>query len=271
MKDAYYFSHDANAQDDPKCMILIDQLGMEGYGIFWALIERLRNENEYKLPFSICSSFAKRWCTSKEKIEAVIMSFGLFEIDESSNFFSIRLCNSMIAKSLKARESANKRWGKTAEMQSHANALQPHANKGKESKVKEITPIPPEGNAISVSDLFILLSYAKIALAFWELFKSNLVELNIKSPAIENANSEKWTEQIRLMYERDHRTKEEILEVYYFLKNEIPKPNFSWKRNILSTTNLRKHFDKLLIAARSEKITPQIAQEPPRKTLKIIE
>ena len=31
-KDAYYFSHDSNAQDDPKCMLLIDQLGMEGYG-----------------------------------------------------------------------------------------------------------------------------------------------------------------------------------------------------------------------------------------------
>ena len=33
-KDAYYFSHDANAQDDPKCMLLIDQMGLEGYGIF---------------------------------------------------------------------------------------------------------------------------------------------------------------------------------------------------------------------------------------------
>jgi hypothetical protein len=45
-KDAYYFSHDSNSQDDPKCMMLIDQLGMEGYGIFWALIEKLRNETK---------------------------------------------------------------------------------------------------------------------------------------------------------------------------------------------------------------------------------
>ena len=71
-KDAYYFSHDSNAQDDPKCMILIDQLGMEGYGIFWALIERLRNEKDYTLPINLANAFAKRWQTSKEKVEAVI-------------------------------------------------------------------------------------------------------------------------------------------------------------------------------------------------------
>ena len=36
-KDAYYFTHDSNAKDDPKCALLIDQLGMEGYGIYWML------------------------------------------------------------------------------------------------------------------------------------------------------------------------------------------------------------------------------------------
>ena len=66
-KDAYYFSHDANSQDDPKCMQLIDQLQMEGYGIFWALIEKLRSEKEYKLPLSVITSFSRRWQTTPEK------------------------------------------------------------------------------------------------------------------------------------------------------------------------------------------------------------
>ena len=34
-KDAYYFSHYSNAKDDFKCMLLIEELGLEGYGIFW--------------------------------------------------------------------------------------------------------------------------------------------------------------------------------------------------------------------------------------------
>ena len=142
-KDAYYFSHDANSQDDPKCMLLIDQLGMEGYGIFWALIERLRQEKEYKLPFAIVPSLARRWATSKEKVEVVIKNFALFIIIDDC-FFSERLKNSMELKSLKALESINKRWKNTNEIRTYTNVLQSNTNelrndtiKVKESKVKE--------------------------------------------------------------------------------------------------------------------------------------
>ncbi len=136
-KDAYYFSHDANSQDDPKCMILIDQLGMEGYGIFWSLIEKLRNEKNYTLPLIICSSLAKRWGTSKEKVEAVILKYNLFTIENNEFFFSDRLKHSMELKSLKASESANKRWNNANAMPSHTNAMRIDAIKVKESKVKK--------------------------------------------------------------------------------------------------------------------------------------
>jgi hypothetical protein len=139
-KEAYYFSHDSNAQDDPKCMLLIDQLGMEGYGIFWALIERLRNETEYKLPLLILPALAKRWCTSKEKVESVIKNYSLF-ICENEFFFSPRLKDSMNLKSEKARISANYRWGDANALQTHsernANGMRNDAIKGKEKKIKE--------------------------------------------------------------------------------------------------------------------------------------
>ncbi len=114
-KDAYYFSHDSNAQDDPKCMMLIDDLGMEGYGIFWALIEKLRAEKDYSLPISICGRFARRWATSEAKIQAVVMQYGLFEISED-RFFSIRLKRSMDERSEKARLSVSKRWSKNQQL-----------------------------------------------------------------------------------------------------------------------------------------------------------
>lgn len=147
-KEAYYFSHDANAQDDPKCMMLIEQLGMEGYGIFWCLIEKLRAEKDYRLPLTVTGPFSKRWGTSREKIETVIKSYGLFQIIDD-HFFSVRLQNSMIEKSEKARLSASYRW-------KDANALQPHnernaigmrndAIKGKESKGKKKKIDPPFG------------------------------------------------------------------------------------------------------------------------------
>lgn len=116
-KDAYYFSHDANAQDDFKCIRLIDVLGMEGYGIFWALIERLRAENDYKLPLDCTGGLAKRWGTSKEKVDAVILNFNLF-IVQSDLFFSNRLLRSMDeykTRKIHLSESGKKgnliRWG----------------------------------------------------------------------------------------------------------------------------------------------------------------
>lgn len=142
-KDAYYFSHDANAQDDPKIMLLIDQMGMEGYGIFWALIEKLRAEKNFMLPLCVCNAFAKRWGTSKEKVETVINAYNLFKIHKEY-FFSDRLKKSMQEKSAKARLSASIRWG-TSERnaiayrtQSDGNAIgmRKDAIKGKERKEK---------------------------------------------------------------------------------------------------------------------------------------
>lgn len=139
-KEAYYFSHDANAQDDPKCMLLIDQMGMEGYGIFWALIERLRNETNYILPLCICNALAKRWGTSREKIETVIKNYGLF-ILENDHFYSNRLKESMNLKSEKARLSASYRWGDANALQSNskgnANGMQKNAIKEKKRKEKK--------------------------------------------------------------------------------------------------------------------------------------
>jgi hypothetical protein len=124
-------------------MLLIDQLGMEGYGIFWALIERLRQEKEYKLPFAIVPSLARRWATSKEKVEVVIKNFALFVILDDC-FFSERLKNSMELKSLKARESVDKRWKNTNVYERITNVIPTNTNvirndtiKVKESKVKE--------------------------------------------------------------------------------------------------------------------------------------
>lgn len=139
-KDAYYFSHDSNAQDDPKCMLLIDQLGMEGYGIFWALIERLRNEKDHKLPLVLLNAFAKRWYTSKEKVESVVKNYGLFCV-ENEHFFSERLRYSMNEKSEKARISASYRWGNANALrlnsEGNANGMRKDAIKGKEKKEKK--------------------------------------------------------------------------------------------------------------------------------------
>ena len=92
---AYWFKHDTNAKDDYKCMLLIDQLGLEGYGIFWVLIETLREQEEYRYPMAMLPILAKRYGTSGEKMKTVVTKYGLFEVFEDDTFSSPALVKRM--------------------------------------------------------------------------------------------------------------------------------------------------------------------------------
>ncbi|MGL5790078.1 MAG: DUF4373 domain-containing protein [Bacteroidales bacterium] len=94
-KDTFWFPHDCNAADDDKTMILIDQLGLEGYGIYWVLIEKLREREDFKMPFNTIPIMARRYGTTSEKMKTVVTQFGLFEYDEDGFFFSQSLVNRM--------------------------------------------------------------------------------------------------------------------------------------------------------------------------------
>ena len=87
-KDTYWSRHDSNAKDDYKCMILIEQLGCEGYGIFWILVETLREQKDYRYPFYLLGALARKYNTTQAKVETVVKEYGLFEIDIDSFFFS---------------------------------------------------------------------------------------------------------------------------------------------------------------------------------------
>lgn len=94
-KDAYYFPHDSNAKDDPDCMILIEELGLEGYGIFWVLVETLRDQENYKAPLKIIPGLARRYNTTSEKMKAVVVRYNLFIIEEEAFFYSEALIKKM--------------------------------------------------------------------------------------------------------------------------------------------------------------------------------
>lgn len=143
MKDAFYFSHDANAHDDPKMKRLIFDLKAEGYGIYWFVIELLRNEPELKLNKRDFDAIAYQMRSNSDTVAKVINDYELFEIAENGDFRSNSLCRRTEAfrvKSLKYRENALKRWNKDAiaeQSQSNGNALKVKDNK---RKGKEFTP-----------------------------------------------------------------------------------------------------------------------------------
>ena len=117
-KDAYYFTHDSNAKDDPKCALLIDQLGMEGYGIYWMLIEVLRDQPDYKYPLALLPSLARKYNTTPQKIEAVVRGYQLFAVEGGVVFLSESLIRRMndwnekkLKRSLAGKKGNEVRWG----------------------------------------------------------------------------------------------------------------------------------------------------------------
>jgi hypothetical protein len=147
-KEAYYFSHDANAKDDPKILQLRMEMGWEGYGLFWALIEMLRNESDHRMR-TYYKSIAFALHTQEDSIKKLINDFDLFAIDSDfigEFFWSESLLKRMEmkeSKSEKARQSAKKRWNQ----ENDANAMRMHSDSNanamqlKESKEKEIKEI----------------------------------------------------------------------------------------------------------------------------------
>ena len=79
MKESFYFSHDYNAHNDVKILFLRQQLGMEGYGIYWFLVETLADSGGI-LPLKIIPVLAMQMQVSEIKVKAVIESFDLFQI-----------------------------------------------------------------------------------------------------------------------------------------------------------------------------------------------
>lgn len=141
-KETYYFSHDSNALTDTKILNMRADYGLEGYGLYWAIIEMMRNEEDYKLTLNKNTYRAIKTLTNtnidiEKYIKDCIDDYELFK-QEDSKFYSKSLLRRMLEKDKKseiAREKANKRWNSnTNDMQQQCSS---NANKVKEKKEKE--------------------------------------------------------------------------------------------------------------------------------------
>ena len=137
-KDTFYFSHDYNARNDEKIRKLLFKHGYQGYGIYWALIESLyNNANAMQTHYD---SIAYELRADSILVQSIICDFDLFVIEGVifySNSVQKRL-DERNFKSIKASESANKRWDNTNAMRTHSEGNAIKERKVKESKLKEI-------------------------------------------------------------------------------------------------------------------------------------
>ncbi len=152
-----YFSHDFNARNDIKLKKVNMQMGLQGIGLYWCIIECLY-ENEGYLTFDDdIELLAYELRTDKEIILNLIENFDLFKKNKNK-FYSpsvLERLQKITDKANKNRENVLKRWEKikktsknesnTSEIQkeneSNTNVLQSQyyikEKKKKENKIKE--------------------------------------------------------------------------------------------------------------------------------------
>lgn len=86
-----WFKHVSGKKDSEHAILLIEQLGLEGYGIYWVLMETLRSSESYSYPMELLPALARRYNTSEAKIVAVITKYGLFLVTDDNRFYSPEL------------------------------------------------------------------------------------------------------------------------------------------------------------------------------------
>jgi hypothetical protein len=93
-KDAYWFPHDSNARGDKKCVRIRRKYGWAAYGIYWAIVEQLRDEGEYMLPVDSIDDMCFEIGCDPEIVHEMITA-GLLQ-EEGGFFFSKSLKRRMV-------------------------------------------------------------------------------------------------------------------------------------------------------------------------------
>ena len=140
-KDTFYFSHDYNARNDEKIKRLIRKHGMQGYGVFWSIVEDLyNNANALRTDYE---GIAYDLRSDSDLVASVVNDFDLFIFNGDyfgSNSVEERL-EQRNDKSAKARKSASYRWDNANALQTQSDSNAKKERKGKEIKGKEIKEI----------------------------------------------------------------------------------------------------------------------------------
>ncbi len=136
-KDAYYFPHFSNARTDRKLLRVRKELGIEGYGIYFMVLEVLRDTPEYKYPLEDIDLLANEFGTSEQKVRTVICNYKLFDVDENDCFFSLKF-NEYLEPYLKMKEQRRQAGlASAAKRMLNDRSTTVQQSKGNESKEEE--------------------------------------------------------------------------------------------------------------------------------------
>lgn len=90
MKRDQYIPHEVSMRNTTEVMHLIEKEGMTGYGIYWAVMEYLRTQDDYIGDFRNLKSLRRQLNIRLPKLLNIINNYGLF-ICNDFTFYSPKL------------------------------------------------------------------------------------------------------------------------------------------------------------------------------------
>ena len=94
MKKDQYIPHEISMRSTSEVMNLIENEGMEGYGIYWAIMEYLRVQDGYIGEIQALKSLARQLRVRLPKLKRIMENYGLFSCTETT-FLSPKLVEVM--------------------------------------------------------------------------------------------------------------------------------------------------------------------------------
>ena len=142
MKKDQYIPHEVHTRNTNEVVQLIEKEGMAGYGIYWALMEYLRAQDDYTGDIRALKSLARQLKTSIDRLLRILKNYGLFEVTDftfrSSKLEAVMKPLEDKRKAMKARSCDDR---ETTVQRKACNSLEikdgSFLSKVKESKVKE--------------------------------------------------------------------------------------------------------------------------------------
>lgn len=259
-KDAYYFSHDSNARNDPKVLVLRAKHGNVAYAVYFMVIEMMREQAGYKFdasdPDMLYASIALGVGESAAFVASVIdlsVKIGLLKMD--AHLYSESLLRRMdsLEESRQKRADAGRRGGHAKaealamlqQSPSNATALpeqcsskalakpwQNPSSKVKESKVNESKEIKVSEVGHDAKEL-----------------TAKLVALMVKNDPQARIPPDlgKWEAEADRLLRIDCRPITEAGRVL-----EWAQASTFWKANILSVSKFREKYTTLKLQMQSD-------------------
>lgn len=188
VKETYYFSHDSNAITDTKILNMRSDYGLEGYGLYWVILEMMRNEKSYMLALNKNTYRAVKTLSNtsidvEKYIDDCINDYQLF-IAENDKFYSKSFLERMLE--YETKRLKNKQNGQLGgrpksnpvktqlKPNGFQNETQKNQSKGNEKKIKENKG---KENKIHYADLVTMTNteYEKLVSAYSKSFADECI------------------------------------------------------------------------------------------------